>query len=144
MQSTPPSGRRAEGPFFAARTSVSWRCGVSPIARSADARRSVGWRVRVVLNHFVDFVVRNGLELQRVERVVKAALREQFFVRAEFLDAPVVQHQHAVGLLNRLQTMRDQDRRACGRELAQRILNQQFGFGVDTRGRFVENQNFRV
>ncbi len=36
--------------------------------------------------------------------------------------------------------MRDHDRRAAFHQARQRIANPQFGFGVDARGGFVQNQ----
>ena len=66
-----------------------------------------------------------------MQRVVDAAQGEQFFVGAEFLDDAVVQHEHPVALLNGLQPMGDDDRRAPLGELAQRVLNDQLRARVD-------------
>ena len=40
--------------------------------------------------------------------------------------------------------MRDKDRRACSGEFTKSFLDQNFGFGIDARGRFIEDQNFRI
>ncbi len=62
-----------------------------------------------------------------------------------FLDNVALLHdEDAVGLQNGREAVRDDDGRAAAHQFLQRLLHQLFAFGVECRGRFVEQQDRRV
>src|SRR5215470_2375050 len=65
-------------------------------------------------------------------------------MRAHFDDASGVQHDDAVGAANRREPVRDDDRRATGHQIVERLLHHHLAFGVERAGRLVEDQNWRV
>ncbi len=75
---------------------------------------------------------------------MSATLRQQFYMGAEFAELPVLQHQHAMRFLNRLQAMGNDDRDANRSEYTLRVLNQLLGFGVDAGGSLIEQEDLRI
>ena len=65
-------------------------------------------------------------------------------MRAGFDDVSAVDHEDAIGLLDRRQSMCDDERRAVVHQLIERPLDDALGFGVQRRRRFVENQDRRI
>ena len=68
----------------------------------------------------------------------------QFFVRADFADAAALQHHDLVGAANGGKPVRDHDHRAVRHQVRQRPLHQHFGFGIQVRRGFVQNQDRRI
>ncbi len=83
-------------------------------------------------------------ELCVVETTIDALAAEEVAVGALFLDTVRSDDNDAVGVLDRRQAVGDHQRRAAFREFEQRLLDVPLGFGVERRGRFVQNQNRRV
>ena len=75
---------------------------------------------------------------------VHAAARESCGVRALLHQAALVEDEHLVGVFDRRQPVRDDERRAIGHQVVQRVLDQPLGFGVERGGRLVEDQDRRV
>ena len=65
-------------------------------------------------------------------------------MRALLHDLAVVQHQNAVAGQNRRQPMRDHERGAAGHQPRQRALHQRLAFGIERRGRFIEQEKRRI
>jgi hypothetical protein len=83
-------------------------------------------------------------ELQLIQAMVDAALSKQFLVCAGFAELALVQDEDAVHVLDRRETMSDRNGRTPSHEDAQGVANQQLRFGVDARGRFVEDEHARI
>ena len=63
-------------------------------------------------------------------------------VRGARLDQlPFIHHIDAVGLADSGEAMGNRDRRPILRNLGERALNRRFGFVIDRRSGFVENEN---
>src|SRR5690349_22366923 len=63
---------------------------------------------------------------------------------ADLADPALRQDNDTMRVLNRLQAVRNDDRRASFRKLEKRVLDDQFGFGVDAGRRLVEDKHFRI
>ena len=85
--------------------------------------------------------VRGGLLLARPHRRVDAAARKQLAVVAALDDAAGFEHQDLVGVDDRRQPVRDDQRGAVGRDLGEARLDLALGLGVERRGRLVEDQD---
>ena len=83
-------------------------------------------------------------ELDAVQARVRAVRREQLGVRPDLDDAPAVEHDDAVGVLDRRQPVRDHDRGASAHQRIERGLHLALRFRVERRGRLVEDQQRRV
>ena len=57
---------------------------------------------------------------------------------------PRFDHQNLIGAANGGEPVRDDERRAPAHQLREAFLNQHFGFGIEARSRFVQNQDARV
>src|SRR5687768_7895086 len=84
------------------------------------------------------------LELQLVEAVVDASLREELLMRSRLAELTLVHDQDPVHALNRRQPVRDGDRRPASHRHLERIANEQLGIGIDARRRLIENQHARI
>ena len=69
---------------------------------------------------------------------------EQFGVGAALGDAAMLEHQNLVSADDRRQAVGDRQRRAVGGDLLELGLDQLLGFGIERRGRLVEDQDPRV
>src|SRR5687767_3060414 len=87
---------------------------------------------------------RARLELQLVEAVINSARREQLLVRARLAELPLVQDEDAVHPLDGREAMGNRDGGTTVHDHLQRVADQQFGFGIDARGGFVEDQDARI
>ena len=56
-------------------------------------------------------------------------------------DAALLQYNDLVGVLDGRETVRDDEHRADVAHLLERVLDEDFGLGIDVRGRFVEDQD---
>ena len=79
--------------------------------------------------------------LQRVQLVISAVLRQKLLMVPLLEDLAVGQHNNVVRVLDGGQPVRDDQHRADGPHLFQRILNQKLGLGVNIRRGFVQNHN---
>ncbi len=52
--------------------------------------------------------------------------------------------QNLIGAANRREPVGDDERRAPAHQLSEALLNQHFGFGIETRRRFIKDQNARI
>ena len=84
------------------------------------------------------------LELQPIKQGVAAVLAQQIVVPAGFGDAAVLEHIDAVGMCDRVQAVRDGERRAAPAEMCHRLAHLQFGFRIERGGRLVEQDDRRV
>src|SRR5262250_3393903 len=93
-----------------------------------------------------DLAASEGVEgLERREASVDAGFaRHERFVRADLGEAPVVHDHHAVRVLYRGETMRDDEDGAVLHQLAQRLLHQELAFRVQVRGRLIQDQDGRI
>ena len=66
---------------------------------------------------------------------------EQFLMRALFDNAGLVDNNNAIGMLNGGQAMGDDQSGAAARQLGQRLLNGQFGGGIERGCGFIQNQD---
>src|ERR1700733_2287737 len=82
--------------------------------------------------------------LELIEAVVDAALGEEFLVCALFAQAAFVEDEDAVGVLNSAEAMRDDECGAAAEEAVERFADQEFGFGIDARCGFVEDEEARI
>ena len=65
-------------------------------------------------------------------------------MRATFHNAPMLQHENQVGILDRRNAVGDCDNRLLLVQIAQVPLNLCFRFHIDGAGRIVHNQNRRI
>ena len=75
---------------------------------------------------------------------VAAFLRQQFLVGAALDDAAVLEHEDLVGIDDRRQPVRDDQRGALARDLGELGLDDLLGARVERDGRLVEDQDGRV
>src|SRR5882672_1927599 len=75
---------------------------------------------------------------------VAATLRVQRLMRPALNNPPAFDHQNLLGAPNRRKPVRNHKRGAPAHQVAQPLLNQRFGFGIEARSRFVENKYARV
>src|SRR5262245_294995 len=87
---------------------------------------------------------RRRAALQLVEPRVETAATQELGVSAVLVDATVVQHQDAVGGVDRREPVRDRDARTPREESSHRLPDERFGFGIDTRHRFVQDEDGRI
>src|SRR6266568_772425 len=87
---------------------------------------------------------RLALELEPVERRVTAALAQQLLVPAGLDHGAILDHENAIGVHDRLQTMGDHQRGAALAQAAHGILDLALGFAVERCGRLVEQDDGRV
>ena len=78
------------------------------------------------------------------ERGVGAVGRDQLVVGAEFGDPAVLHHRHPVGVVGRLQAVRDGDDRPALQHGGQRPFRVPGGRRVQQRGRLVQDHRVRV
>ena len=71
------------------------------------------------------------LELRVVEIRIESAFFEQFLVRAFFDDVALVHNEDNVGVFDCGKTVRDDKRRFVLHKFFKRLLNLDFGAGVD-------------
>ena len=72
---------------------------------------------------------------------VIAAEAHQLEVRSRFSDAAILQHYNSVGVNDRGQPVRDNERGATFHQVVQSFLDEGFRFGIERRGGFVEDQD---
>src|SRR5262245_42967698 len=65
-------------------------------------------------------------------------------MRAHGFNAAAFQYRNAIGNLQRVEPMRDQERRPATSELFQRLVNLRFALGVHLARAFIEDQDTRV
>lgn len=70
--------------------------------------------------------------------------RHQFAVGALFDDQPVVDEAYDVGVLDRAQTVRDDEARAPDEQMVEARLERLLGLRVDVARRFVEDEDARI
>ena len=115
-----------------------------PAARAPSGtrrRRRTSTPAGVALRHASAGRSRNCM---RCRCAYSAARCQQLRVRALLDHAALVQHQHLVGVFDGRQPVRDDQRRAVGHQVVERVLHQAFGFGVERGGGLVEDQDRRV
>ena len=74
---------------------------------------------------------------------VVAVQAQQLLVIALLDDAPLIQHEDAVALAHRAQTVGDNEYAAALANARHIVLKQAFGFVVQSAGGFIEDQNTR-
>src|SRR6266542_3084767 len=79
-----------------------------------------------------------------VQRRIEPAQCHELLVRALLDDLPVLQHHDQVGVADRRQPVRDDERRAAGEQQPQRALDLPLRADVDGARRLVEDQDLRV
>src|SRR5712692_2145902 len=107
------------------------------------SRRSVASRQRRRLGGATGFDRKMQLlllVLELVEAVVNATLREKFLMRTLLAQAPFVEDEDAIGVLNGAEAVRNDERGASREQAVQRFADLQLGFGIHAGGGFVENQ----
>ena len=73
----------------------------------------------MVVGHLIGFTRSDFQELHFVQALVDAAVAHQFLVRADFGDAPAVQHHDLVGAADGGKPMRDHDHGAVLHQILQ-------------------------
>jgi hypothetical protein len=82
--------------------------------------------------------------LELIQAEVDAALSQELLVRALFAQAAFMEHEDAVSVLDRAETVSDHQRGAPGKQSAQSFADLQFCFGVNARSGLIENQKTRI
>src|SRR5262249_47673633 len=82
--------------------------------------------------------------LQPIEPPVHAMLFQQLLMRSHFPHLSFVYHQDAVGILNRRESVRNDEIRAIHHKFGKGILNEHFCFRIDTRGGLIKHENRRI
>src|SRR5208282_3849587 len=82
--------------------------------------------------------------LLRVEIVIAAAGGKERLVRAALDDASRFDDENLVGAADRRESMRNHKSCPPAHEIAEPLLDQRLGFGIEAGSGFVENQNARV
>ena len=85
-----------------------------------------------------------GFELQAREPRVEAVPRQERGVRSLLDDASGLDDEDAMRVDDRREPMRDDKRRPALHQRFERALHQGFAFGVEGRGRLVEEQHRRI
>ena len=80
-------------------------------------------------------------DLRAVQLGVEAAAGQQFAVRAALDDPSVVDHEDAIGVDDRRQAVRDDDRGSAAQDLVERLLDRELRLGVEVRRRLVEDHD---
>ena len=84
------------------------------------------------------------VQLCHDKTVVDALFPHQLVVGAHFRHAVLVDHENAIGATQGGQPVGNRKGSAILGEALQRLLNLILGFGVQTAGRFVQNQQPRI
>ena len=84
------------------------------------------------------------LLLREMEPIVSASKRDEGIVIADFGDAAFLEDNDAIGLAERADPVRDRDSGSTLDQDIERFLNLSFGFRVDRRGGFVEDEDPRI
>src|SRR6266576_3444582 len=82
--------------------------------------------------------------LRRVVAVHAPRPCPQLIVAPVFDDTAAIDDQHFVGVLDRGQSVRDDERRPAFEQMLQRLLDECFRFGVERRGGLVQDEDGRV
>jgi len=80
-------------------------------------------------------------QLELVQPLVQSGLRQQFAMTPALPDLSVVQYQDLIGVKDRAEPVGDDDARPARHQLADRALNQRFGFRVHRAGGLIEHQD---
>src|SRR5678816_3205423 len=83
----------------------------------------------------------SGGKLQPVKLSVEAVPLNQLQVRAYLRDASGFHHDDAISILDRRQTMRDDERRAVAHQTLERFLDDALRFGIERRCRLIQHEN---
>src|SRR5690606_22184308 len=89
-------------------------------------------------------VVSSSLLHTQQTRIVTGLMRCQFTVRTLLDNLSAIDHDDAVGISDRRQTMRNDDDGATFANRLHVVLNDAFGFVIERAGGLVENQNARI
>src|SRR5262245_8315317 len=125
----------------------SWRY---PSMHSRHIDDSVGGRGSSWSRRSGENVIRRSLlvirereppRLQIEHRTVASVERDQLVVRPELDDAAALEDADAIGMANRGEAMRDQDRRARPRGGKQSIVDLRLAADIELRGRLVEQDD---
>src|SRR5690606_8133741 len=82
--------------------------------------------------------VQSGGELQLVQATVKPAELEELGVGPPLADLPAVEHEDLIRVLNRRETVRDDERGTSAHELGERLVDSRFELAVDRARGFVQ------
>src|SRR5581483_6791021 len=85
-----------------------------------------------------------GRVLDAVEPRIHAVAREELRVRAELGEPAALEHRDAIGPLDGREPVRDDNGGAAAHQRIERRLHLALRFGVEGRGRLVEDQHRRV
>src|SRR5258708_1273679 len=94
----------------------------------ASCQKQIGFKAVLLV---VEIAISSG---ERVKRRVRAALD----------DSSAFDDQNLIGAPNRGKAMGDDESRAPAHQLREAFLDQHFGFGIEARSRFVQNQDARI
>ncbi len=84
------------------------------------------------------------LESARIQLIVRAFFLDQIVVVATLDDPALFEDHDRVRVLDRRQTMRDDEHRTARHQLVHPFLNDPFGTGIDRRSRFIEDEDRRI
>src|SRR4029077_199525 len=76
-----------------------------------------------------------------IQLPVAAMLREELSVRPALDDLSPLEHQDLIGAADRREAVGDHERGAAVPERAQAVLNSCLAFGVEARGRLIEDED---
>ena len=79
--------------------------------------------------------------LALIELIISPASCMKRGVVAALHDTPALDNKDLIGASNGRKAVSDDQGRAALHQMAQTLLDQGFGFRIQTRGRFVENQD---
>ena len=82
--------------------------------------------------------------LQAEERGIAAAAAQQIVMPAALDDLAALDHQNGVGVHDGVQAMGDDDGGAVLAEMLDRLLHLLFGFRIQRRGGFIEQDDRRI
>ena len=82
--------------------------------------------------------------LQAEERGIAAAAPQQIVMQAALDDLAALDHQNGVGVHDGVQAVGDHDGGAVLAEMVDRLLHGFFGFRIQRRGGFIEQDDRRV
>jgi len=80
------------------------------------------------------------LVLKLVKAVINPAQGEQFLVRTLLSKPPFVEYEYAIGMLDGAEPVRNDHSGAAFEQAIQRLTDQNFGFRVHARCRFIQDQ----
>src|SRR5262249_40263858 len=103
--------------------------------------RNDGFRFRGEIFTGVDEAIPLESVLFVIELPITAARCEELAMRAAFNDFAVFQHQNLIRAADRRQTVRDDEGGPAPAQRLEAVLNQRLAFAIETRGRFVQNQD---